>query len=339
MSSPVALKEIHEVPTQAVLEQPDRWLESEAPWIARNLVAEWPLVRASQNGDHAFLSYLLRFYSGHKVAAFLGEPNIKGRFFYNSDLSGFNFTQLDTSLQQLSEKLEELSTVDDAPALYMGSTNLDHWLPGLSGENTLPLSLSDPLASLWLGNRSTVAAHFDYPANIACCVAGRRQFTLFPPEQTENLYIGPWDLTPAGQPVSLVDIKEPDLAQFPLFAEALESASFAELAPGDAIYIPSLWWHQVEALSAVNGLVNFWWTQQPPVFGAPMDAFSHALLSLKQLPPAQRAAWRALFDYYVFSEDASDRSYWPKSREDRTSDMDDALARKLRAELTNNLRR
>ena len=339
MSSPVAMKEIHEVPAQAVLEQPDRWLESETPWVARNLVAEWPLVRASQNGDHTFLSYLLRFYSGHKVAAFLGEPNIKGRFFYNSDLSGFNFTQLDTSLQQLSEKLEELSVVSDAPALYMGSTNLDHWLPGLSGENTLPLSLSDPLASLWLGNRSTVAAHFDYPANIACCVAGRRQFTLFPPEQIENLYIGPWDLTPAGQPVSLVDIKEPDLAQFPLFAQALEAASVAELAPGDAIYIPSLWWHQVEALSAVNGLVNFWWTQQRPVFGAPMDAFSHALLSLKQLPPAQRAAWRALFDYYVFSEDASDRSYWPNNREDRTSDMGDALARKLRAELTNNLRR
>ena len=273
------------------------------------------------------------------MAAFLGEPNIKGRFFYNSDLSGFNFTQLDTSLQQLSEKLEELSAVNDAPALYMGSTNLDHWLPGLSGENTLPLSLSDPLASLWLGNRSTVAAHFDYPANIACCVAGRRQFTLFPPEQIENLYIGPWDLTPAGQPVSLVDIKEPDLAQFPLFAQALEAASVAELAPGDAIYIPSLWWHQVEALSAVNGLVNFWWTQQAAVFGAPMDAFSHALLSLKQLPSAQRAAWRALFDYYVFSEDASDRSYWPNRRKDRTSDMGDALARKLRAELTNNLRR
>ena len=45
-----------------------------------------------------------------------------------------------------------------------------------------------------------------------------------------------------------------------------------------------------------------------PVFGAPMDAFTHALLALKQLPGAQRAAWRArLFDYYVFSEDASDR--------------------------------
>ena len=159
MSPHVALKKIHEAPAQAVLEQPDLWLESEAPWVARNLGAEWPLVRASKNGDHAFLSYLLRFYSGHKVAAFLGEPNIKGRFFYNSDLSGFNFTQLDTSLQQLSEKLEELSTVDDAPALYMGSTNLDHWLPGLSNENALSLPLSDPLASLWLGNRSTVAAH------------------------------------------------------------------------------------------------------------------------------------------------------------------------------------
>ena len=167
----------------------------------------------------------------------------------------------------------------------MGSTNLDHWLPGLSSENPLPLSLSDPLASLWLGNRSTVAAHFDYPANIACCVAGRRQFTLFPPEQIENLYIGPWDLTPAGQPVSLVDIKEPDLAQFPLFAQALESASVAELAPGDAIYIPSLWWHQVEALSAVNGLVNFWWTQQPRFLALPWTPSVTPCFHLSNCPP------------------------------------------------------
>ena len=50
-------------------------------------------------------------------------------------------------------------------------------------------------------------------------VAGRRRFTLFPPEQVANLYIGPLDLTPAGQPVSLVDQAQPDLVRHDLVVD------------------------------------------------------------------------------------------------------------------------
>ena len=295
--------------------------------------------QAAEQGDAAFLDYLLRFCSDKKVSAFLGEPEIQGRFFYNEDLSGFNFVQLDTTLQQLADKLRGLSETEHAPSLYMGSTNLDHWLPGLGEENQLELPLPPALVSLWLGNHSIVAPHFDYPANIACCVAGVRRFTLFPPDQVANLYVGPWDLTPAGQPISLVDIQNPDLEQHPRFKDAWRCAVTADLRPGDAIFIPSLWWHQVESLAKINGLINFWWTQQQPALGAPMDAFTHALLSIKQLPRAEREAWQALFDYYVFSDSAADRDYWPSDRADRTRVIEDPVARQLRAELTNHLRR
>ena len=146
----------------------------------------------------------------------------------------------------------------------MGSTQTSAWLPGFNEANALPMDFQryDQRVD-WQSIR--VAAHFDFPRNIAGCVIGRRKFTLFPPEQVDNLYIGPWDLTPAGQPISMVDFHHPDYDRFPRFADAEKHAETAFLEPGDVIYIPNMWWHQVESLSAINGLVNFWWQETPGV--------------------------------------------------------------------------
>ena len=90
------------------------------------------------------------------------------------------------------------------------------------------------LPRIWLGNRITTPTHVDEWNNIGCVVAGRRRFTLFPPEQIANLYIGPLDFAPTGAPMSLVSLRDPDFARYPKFREALAAAQSAELAPGDA---------------------------------------------------------------------------------------------------------
>src|SRR5690606_11713964 len=136
------------------------------------------------------------------------------------------------------------------------------------------------LFSVWVGNRTRIAAHQDVPDNIACVAVGHRRFTVFPPEQLRNLYIGPLDLTPAGQAVSLVDFAAPDHARFPRFAEALRHAQVAELGPGDAIFIPSLWWHHVEGLDSFNVLLNYWWRRTPDYLDSPMNALMLALMSV-----------------------------------------------------------
>lgn len=47
--------------------------------------------------------------------------------------------------------------------------------------------------------------------------------------------------------------------------------------------------------------MNYWWNDaRPGVVGSPYDCLLHAFLSLRDLPPNQRSAWRAMFDYYVF---------------------------------------
>ncbi len=107
--------------------------------------------------------------------------------------------------------------------------------------------------------KSRTPTHVDEWNNIGCVVAGRRRFTLFPPEQIANLYIGPLDFAPTGAPMSLVSLRNPDFARYPKFREALAAAHVAELGPGDAIFIPPLWWHHVESLEPFNVLVNYWW--------------------------------------------------------------------------------
>ena len=169
----------------------------------------------------------------------------------------------------------------------------------------------DPLASIWIGNRTVIPAHYDLPDNLACVAAGRRRFTLFPPEQLRNLYVGPLDFTPAGQAVSLVDLHQPDLARYPRFAEALAQAQSAELEAGDALFIPSMWWHHVEGLTPFNILVNYWWRQSPGWMDTPFNTLLLALLTMRELPPAQRAAWQELFRHYVFDSDSSEAAHIP----------------------------
>ena len=119
------------------------------------------------------------------------------------------------------------------------------------------------------------------------------------------MYIGPIGYAPTGTPISLVSFAEPDFQRFPRFRDALAAAQMAELGPGDAIYIPALWWHHVESLLRLNILVNYWWRPAgAPQVGVPsaLDALLHCLLKFKDLPPEHRAAWGALFEHFVFNE-------------------------------------
>jgi hypothetical protein len=112
------------------------------------------------------------------------------------------------------------------------------------------------------------------------------------------MYVGPLEHTPAGQPISLVDIDNPDLIKFPKFEEAMEYGLSAELGPGDGIFIPSLWWHQVESFGNLNILVNYWWRDVPSFMGNPMDALMHSILSIRDLPEHQKENWALCFQKY-----------------------------------------
>ena len=74
--------------------------------------------------------------------------------------------------------------------------------------------------------------------NVYCQIIGHKRAVLWSPSQVEKLYM-------VGDKSRVVDIDNSDLDQFPLFAHAQKHV--AELIPGDILFIPALWFHNMFA--------------------------------------------------------------------------------------------
>jgi hypothetical protein len=256
-------------------------------------------------------------------------------------MNGFNYVRSRLSISSIAEQVLRYAGHLRSPGVAVQSALIRDCLPGFTADNPLPLLDATVQPRIWLGNAITTPTHLDEWRNIGCVVSGRRRFTLFPPEQIANLYIGPLDFAPTGAPVSLVKLHEPDFERFPKFRDALAAAQSAELGPGDAIYIPPLWWHHVESLEPFNLLVNYWWhVQGGAAVGAVsgFDALLASILNLGSLPPEARAAWRALFEHYVFGEQAEVTGHIPPHRHGLLGKLSDADAQRLREQIAQRLK-
>lgn len=100
-----------------------------------------------------------------------------------------------------------------------------------------------------------------------------------------------------------------------------------------------MWWHQVEGLDRFNVMINYWWNSVPSYMGTPMNVLKHALLSLRDRPEQERAAWREVFDYYVFGDIELSRQHIPEQAQGELAPLDHIRARQLRAWLINRLNR
>ncbi|MBU1287072.1 MAG: cupin-like domain-containing protein [Alphaproteobacteria bacterium] len=322
----------------------ERLMREETPTILKGVARDWPLTRKGLESPDAAMTYMLHFYQGRPVVGYTCAPELKGRYFYNQDVSGLNFQRDRVQLDHFLDLIRDEIGHPDARSYYIGSTDADLYLPGFREENDLVLNnpmfeSNPPVVSVWIGNRTTATAHYDMSNNMACCIVGERRFTLFPPEQIANLYPGPLEPTPGGQVVSMVDFQNPDFKQHPRFADALRNAEVADLEPGDVLFYPALWWHHVEALSDFNTLVNYWWNTSPGYIDTPQNTLLHGLLSLRDRPDQEKRAWKALFDYYVFGPADLAGAHLPEHAKGDLAPMDEAGARRLRAKLLQRLNR
>jgi len=316
-------------------------LEAGEPRVLRGLVKDWALTRAGLRSDQEAMDYMRSFYNGKPVGYSFGGPEIRGRLFYTDDFTKLNFVSERAPLDAVLARIQGHMGDEQPPTIYVGSILIDTCLPGFRKDNDVGFAAYgiDPPPSIWIGNRTIASCHYDAPNNLACCVVGRRRFTLFPPDQISNLYPGPLDPTPGGQAISLVEFGNPDFEKFPRFRAALDSAQVAEVEPGDAVFIPSMWWHHVEGLSAFNTLVNYWWSTSPKYIPTPMNALYHAIWSLRDRPENEKRAWKEVFDYYVFSARDQAEGHIPPQARGFLGPIDDDQARQIRAMLINKLNR
>lgn len=266
------------------------------PVVLRGLVRDWPIVQ--QTGPQAVCDYLKRFDNGSKVVALVMPPEVEGLASYRDDMNGFTFTRQRLPLEVFLDRLL-LYHLSDGVSLAAQGELISECLPGFLDHHPPPLNtVAQP--RIWLNNRLTVPAHFDETHNIAVCVSGRRRFTLFPPEQVENMYVGPLDCTPAGPPTSVASRAQPDLDRYPRYRYALAASISVDLEPGDAVCIPPLWWHQVESPPGLNILINYWDSGN----ASPTDALIYSLLTIGGLDVETRLAWKAIFNHLVFNTDS-----------------------------------
>jgi hypothetical protein len=132
---------------------------------------------------------------------------------------------------------------------------LEGW--GALDEESTPIRyITRPVMAknIWMGSAGNVTkAHYDTEDNINVQLRGRKEFFLFPAAQLDALYPrSAWDYM---SNFSRVDITAPDLARYPRFSRATPMRAVTE--PGDFLYIPIYWWHQVHTLEASLN-VNFW---------------------------------------------------------------------------------
>jgi Cupin-like domain len=273
------------------------------PVVMKGLLRDWPVVKAALESREALAAYLKAGDGGKKVETLIGDPKMQGRYFYNDDMTGFNFKRAEAPFSALIDQLLKMADASPQMMLYVGSTSSRDTMPGFASDNPIPLLDAAIEPRLWLGNTSRVAAHFDVSRNIAVCVSGTRRFTIFPPDQIGNLYLGPLEFTMAGPPASMIDFHAPDYDRYPKFRDAEKSGMVADLEPGDAIYIPSLWWHHVEVEGPFNLLVNYWW--HPDQWASAFESMMLALMDLRDQPRPEKEAWRSYFEHFVFGDDAA----------------------------------
>lgn len=193
------------------------------PFLMRGLVRRWPLSRFSPD-------ILRERYSHVPVRARVGD-------YINTAFAP------DRAMQDMcmGDYLDLVAVEQPLPP-YLGNLELRE-LNSLCHWPTYFDKMGPP--RFWVGPAGTVTPlHCDYDDNIFAQVWGRKRIFLSPPHHDAFLYPSEANAILFGSPF---DPEAPDFERFPLARQACMIECIVE--PGDMLYVPAGWYHQVRALT------------------------------------------------------------------------------------------
>jgi hypothetical protein len=202
------------------------------PFLITGLVGRWPLCDLTPESLRERFSHL-------QVRARVGD-------YINTAFAA------DRAMQDMSmlEYLDLVAAgVHDLPP-YLGNLELRE-LNSLCFWPSYFSKMGPP--RFWLGPAGTVTPlHCDYDDNIFAQVWGTKRIFLAPPHHDEFLYPSEANAILFGSPF---DPDSPDFDKFPLARQATTIECIVN--PGDMLYVPAGWFHQVRALT-FSLSVNRW---------------------------------------------------------------------------------
>jgi hypothetical protein len=147
---------------------------------------------------------------------------------------------------------------EEGPHYYLQRLPLSDYCPTLLADVPVPpFVAAERLTSqnLWFGpGGSCTALHWDDYDNAIAQIRGRKQFTLFAPDETQRLY--PHPALSHAPHQSRVNIDDADPLKFPDFVRAERYSCVLEA--GELLLLPACWWHQVTSVETSIS-VNYWW--------------------------------------------------------------------------------
>ncbi len=194
------------------------------PFLIEGLVGRWPLSALTPQALRERFSHL-------QVRARVGD-------YINTAFAP------DRAMQDMSmlDYLELVSAGTHELPPYLGNLELRE-LNGMCHWPAYFDKMGPP--RFWLGPAGTVTPlHCDYDDNIFAQVWGTKRIFLSPPHHDEFLYPSEANAILFGSPF---DPEAPDFDKFPLARKATMIECIVN--PGDMLYVPAGWYHQVRALT------------------------------------------------------------------------------------------
>ncbi len=200
--------------------------QTATPLVLTSATQDWP---AREKWD---IDYLIKV-AGEKIVPVYSSLRAEGKSHQHAA----------AAKMKMGEYLERLKQGEND--LRMFFYNILHGAPALLKDFSYPkigLSFFKRLPVMFVGGKGArVQMHYDIDLSdlILCHFGGRKHVLLVSPEQTPYMYKVPYSFS------SLYDVnfENPDFTRFPALKKI--KAYTATLNHGDALYIPSGYWHYI----------------------------------------------------------------------------------------------